>query len=274
MKKTFLISLAAALLPLVAGAQVVITSAGQTYSQDFDWTTGGTQSSKTWTDNSATQSVDNWVGNSTGWYSETSNFEVANGVQVGGDTLRNFFFTTDRPDRILGGRPTGGGGPIIIGLRLTNNTGADIGSFDLSYELEVAGTRTLVTTRQVHSVVEYFSGTPSNWITDTFTSVAGLQIDFAPTVYTETEGTFKVVNNPDDPNPGNYISSAGVTDQTLTWANGQDLWIRWTLTGDNSDFNVGLDNVSFTAVPEPATYALLSGLAVLGLIALRRRRRD
>jgi hypothetical protein len=63
-----------------------------------------------------------------------------------------------------------------------------------------------------------------------------------------------------------------VSNQSFAWANGQDLWIRWTFTGDNADFNVGIDNVSFVAVSEPTAWALLAG-SLTALVVFRRRRK-
>jgi hypothetical protein len=38
-------------------------------------------------------------------------------------------------------------------------------------------------------------------------------------------------------------------------------------------YDVGIDDVHITAVPEPSAYAALAGLGVLGFAAYRRRRR-
>jgi hypothetical protein len=271
---------AAAALATTAQAQVIYS--GGNYTQNFNWSTGGNGTgSATWANNAASQLVPGgvtWTGNSTGWYAgngtaDSTSIRYGNGVQTTNTSLiNNLFFTSGETDRILGGRPSGAG-PLVLALRLTNNTGSTLTSFDLSYELEVAGTRTQVPTRGVHSTVGYFLGNPTYWGNATATGISGLSIDFYPSVYATTNGTFSPVNNPSDPNPGNYTASASVSNQAFSWANGQDLWIRWTITGDNADFNVGIDNVSFVAVPEPTTWALLAA-GLSALVIFRRRRND
>src|SRR5690606_2056301 len=72
-----------------------------------------------------------------------------------------------------------------------------------------------------------------------------------------------------------------VTDHILTivggWAPGTDLWLRWSmpeaLTPSARSGMLSIDNLSLTAhaVPEPAIYAVFTGL-VGGLLVLRRRR--
>lgn len=281
MKTTHLIPLASLLAATSAFAQVNYSTSGSAYSQNFDWTTGGSNT-VSWTNNAATQPATNWVSgaSSLGWYAgssnnaDSTNFRVGNGNSTSNsqDVVSNFYYTTDQTDRVFGGRPTSTGGSTVLALRLTNNTGSILDSFNLSYELEVVGTRTLVTTRGVQSSVGYILGTPTNWNSDAATAVGGLSINFIPSEYAVTEGSFQPINNPSNPNPGDFLTSAAVSNQSFSWANGQDLWIRWTITGDNSDFNVGIDNVSFTAIPEPGTLALV-GLALTALAVFRRRTR-
>jgi hypothetical protein len=59
---------------------------------------------------------------------------------------------------------------------------------------------------------------------------------------------------------------------------GQELWLSWGSYGVHLGTPVhglGLDNVSVSfasSVPEPASYAAVSGSLILGFAALRRRR--
>ncbi|CAA6692578.1 MULTISPECIES: PEP-CTERM sorting domain-containing protein [unclassified Lentimonas] len=43
------------------------------------------------------------------------------------------------------------------------------------------------------------------------------------------------------------------------------------LTGSSATSNIDLDAINFSVVPEPGTYALLSGICALGFVMLRRR---
>ena len=59
----------------------------------------------------------------------------------------------------------------------------------------------------------------------------------------------------------------------LTWNSGESLWIRWedfAVTG--ADAQLAIDNFSVAAIPEPSTYALILGVATLGLVGFRRWR--
>lgn len=264
MKTTKLITFASLLAATSAFAQVSYTTSGATYSQDFNWTTG-TGSAVGWVDNAATQTHANWVpgASSLGWYSGftgTDTFNATNGTDNnGGSLLSNFFFVKEDADRSLGGRPTGGAGGLILGLRLTNNTGATLSEFTLGYALEVTNQRDATVANTANFA--YNVGTPTNWDTDTFTAFAGLNA---------TTPLVPVATNVDGNAAGNRVAVSD-TVTGLTWANGTDLWLRWTVPNVTNGPNVGLDDLSFSAIPEPGTLALV-GIA-LGVLMLFRRRR-
>jgi hypothetical protein len=79
-------------------------------------------------------------------------------------------------------------------------------------------------------------------------------------------------------NDGNSVGVVALGgDIALDWQPGQTLWLSWIdYNSAGFDHGLAIDNVSVsaavTAVPEPASYALM-GAGLLGLAALQRRRR-
>ena len=71
------------------------------------------------------------------------------------------------------------------------------------------------------------------------------------------------------------FTSLSNTVSGISWAAAEVLWLRWrqqNLSGN--DAQMALDDLSFTAVPEPSTYAMLVlAAAGLGAHLARRRRR-
>ena len=64
------------------------------------------------------------------------------------------------------------------------------------------------------------------------------------------------------------LSAVSISD----WGNNQALWLTWqTATAAGSSQGIAIDNLSFSAVPEPSTVTMV-GLGLLGMLSLRRRR--
>jgi hypothetical protein len=61
----------------------------------------------------------------------------------------------------------------------------------------------------------------------------------------------------------------------INWAPGTSLWLRWRDPNDpGSDHGMAIDNFSFSAVPEPTTFALVGlGMGAAGLVSRRLRRK-
>ncbi|MCD8481503.1 MAG: PEP-CTERM sorting domain-containing protein [Verrucomicrobia bacterium] len=58
---------------------------------------------------------------------------------------------------------------------------------------------------------------------------------------------------------------------SISWAPGQELWLRWNFPNQANQHHVGGIN-NLTVIPEPSTYAAIFGLVMLGFVAWRRRR--
>lgn len=254
----------------ISSAAVSYPVLGSSYTQDFD--------SLQRSDPNGTDFP--WANNDTipGWYvlqqdlntSTTTTFtsyRSNNGVGGYGSRLQSFGGVTSS-DRALGSQNRNDGFQnIYFGLLLTNDTGGTITGFNLQYAGEQwrrignhaadvmtfdyqifdAGTVTLDEASGWTSVPELAFTSPSTGTTSG--NVAG-------------NGAGRVEFDED-------ISG-------IDWAPGQQIWLRWTDSSPGDTVANGLrqhgmaiDDVSFTAVPEPSA-ALLG---VFGSLVLLRRRR-
>jgi MYXO-CTERM domain-containing protein len=178
----------------------------------------------------------------------------------------NLGLSASSSDRALGTSPTGNAA-MELQLVLANNTGADINSFNISYDIRRFTTTADNNTGYDAGPDKGIEELPGYWLFysldggATFTNVASLDPTLA------------------GPNGIIVPNSVGVTNVPQTtvtlgglWTNGGNLTLRWlddNAESPSPDQILGLDNVSVTQTPEPATMSLLA----VGALALIRRRR-
>ncbi|MDQ3221728.1 MAG: endonuclease, partial [Acidobacteriota bacterium] len=108
-------------LAAISYPQVSLNAINTPYSQDFD-TLAASGLGNTFTDNSTIP----------GWYSTLSAYHAGSGTNNAG-TLYSFGTASSSTERALGSVAAGGTGTIHYGVRLKNDTGAQITSLDISF---------------------------------------------------------------------------------------------------------------------------------------------
>lgn len=246
-------------------AQVSYSDTNNTYTQDFN--SLGTNSSSVWANNTTLA----------GWYALgplTNPVVISN--QTGSGTtgiLANFGSTATATDRSLGwvfANSIGAAGTFAsIGFGISNSTGLTLESFSLAYTgREWRGYSNNTPTLSFQYKI---GGTFDN---DATNSLSG---NTAWTDFTGLDFILPVTNNNlrVDGSVAPNFTAISNTVSGLSWLNDEVLWVRWrqqNLAG--TDAQMALDDLSFTAVPEPTTYAMLAlAAAGFGAHVIRRRRR-
>jgi hypothetical protein len=261
-----LVLLGAVVTAPMASAAIVISSAGQSYNQNFDTLTVAT-TSQSWA-NDATLS--GWsLFNGTG--AAITSYVGGNG----GSNAGSFYSlgAASSTDRALGGIGSGGtyfGSPAsgavagYVAASFTNSSGLALSGFTLSFDGEQW--RNGGNTSAQAMVLEYGFGSSFSAVTSWL--APGGAFDWTSPVATATAAA---VNG----NVAGWVAGRGGTVSTV-WNAGDTLWVRWIERNDaGNDHGLAIDNFSFTAgaapVPVPAALPLLlSGVAFIGA-ALRRR---
>jgi hypothetical protein len=246
MKSTTLLHCVAVLaFPFIANSSIV------TYSQNFDsLTTAGA-----------------WANDSTlaGWHVYTSATASIStfGLNTGTTTTAGFysFGSASASDRAIGFATSNaftgsaGSGNNYMVLRAISNAPTSITSFSLSYDGEQWRKENNAAT---HSLVVEYSINATSFTDGTATWTAIPSATFASPIVGATAAT--AINGNDSANR----QSISVPNIPVSLAEGGSLYIRWVDLNDaGNDHMLAIDNVSFTAVPEPATYALLLGALAL-----------
>lgn len=256
MKKLItIIGIAAATLAGAPG-QVLYTTG--TYSQDFDSLVNS--GSGAWTNNSTL----------TGWFTQTDATPsitsiAANTGSTTAGGLYSFGIGTN-VDRALGYAPTntffGNPGNGYVGVRIQNNNSFTLTSFNLSYTGEQwrlengAAAGTLVVQYKVDAT-SITDATGWTSLTDlTFTSP-------------KTNGTTGAL----DGNAAGNFSNLSISNVPVSISAGSNIFFRWVdANNTGNDQFLAVDNVSFSAIPEPSTWVLIFLGAGFGLWNIRRRR--
>lgn len=207
----------------VGWGQISITSLPQTYSQNFDVL--GTTAIVTFTNNTTL----------TGWYITTTKLPINTG-STNANSCYNFgvLGTNALTDRSLGAISTSTS--HRFGLRIANNSGTSITSFNISFTGEqwrayTSGTLTF----------DYQTGsTVTSLTTGTWTTFNSL--DFA-SLSTHATGAATDGNN------SSYRTSKSAT-LTVTVPTGTEILFRWNRVGSSSP-GLGIDDLSITANGTP-----------------------
>jgi hypothetical protein len=249
-----------------AQAAFIYGVSGQAYTQNFDTlpTSATTNTTFTFQQSPATDGG----GGLNGWYYQISTTaypatltgSATNGGLGGGTTAPLSMGSLSATDRAFGFQNNGS----HMVLQLRNNTGTTLTSFSLDFAGENWRSSTSTQIGSSNVAFAYFlSGnatTLTNFTTDTWT--ADTQFDFK-------EPTSAGSNAAIDGNAAiNRVTRSGVV-SNIAWQPGTDLYLRWSRV--NGGAMLGLDDFTFSAVPEPGTAGLIAVAIPLMLRRYRRR---
>ena len=234
-----------------SSAQVLYSTAGSSYAQDFNTlaTTGG---STTWVNNSTL----------TGWslFSTASSSTPVTTIAIDNGTPNTGGFysygSTSATDRALGGQASGtfygssissGNVAGYIAVNLRNTTGSSLSRITVGFDGEQWANGGNATAQSM--VMEYGFGSSFSGVS-TWTAAPAAFNWSSPVV--SASGTSRVVL--DGNVAANRVAGVGGT-LTLAsaWATATDLWIRWIERNDSgNDHALAIDNFSFSAAASSA----------------------
>lgn len=190
------------------------------------------------------------------------------GANVG--TTGNTFYllkpTASETDTAFGGKVATTDAGKNLTLFAQNNTGGAIAGFDLSW-----------------TYLQYDAGNRPSTLSFSYSLdnvsyiTLGITVDSGALTYTATELTG--LNS----GSGSFIYTTSILSSNTVihidladdLANGADIYFRFTwagtTTGGGNNAHLGIDNFSLAAVPEPSSFALLIGSALMLRVVRRKR---
>lgn len=254
----------AATASLSEAAPVVVTTGGQSYSQNFDTLTTSTTAGQAWS-NGVT--LAGWhLFNASG--TAITSYTGGNGTSNAGSFYS--FGASGASDRALGGLGSGGayfGSPAAgslagyIALEIKNTAGSALNGFTLAFDGEQWRNGGNASAQAM--VFEYGFGSTfggvSTW------NAPGSAFDWSSPVNSVSAAAV-------DGNVAGRVSGRGGS-VSLVWANDATLWLRWAERNDfGNDHGLAIDAVQFTAgtAPTPVPIPPAIGLLLAGAAALQR----
>lgn len=245
-------------------ASVIISSIGETYSEDFNSLGNESISNPfTFVDNST---ILGWTVNSKEMDENSDQYQAGDGSSSTGEVY-SFGSDTDI-DRAIGYVGSVGNDFFNVALTLENATGGLIDTVNISFTGEqwrsggdTADNQNLLTFS--YRIFDSGLGSlPTSTDQSGWTEVPTLA--FAAPQQSAPAGAL------DGNSPANQTSFNDVPISNLPWDDGQELWIRFSGgDGSGSDAGLAIDDFSAQVIPEPTTTALLA----LGALFLGFRRR-
>ena len=229
MSKVILVAACCSGIVREAQAQVNLTFASATYTQNFDGLPNS--GTPTWTDNTT---LAGWYASNASGSISTQTYSIGNGSGTAGGHYS--FGTTSATDRAFGNltTATAPNTTLYMGLRLKNN---DASKTITSITIRYTGEEWRENANNQSLVFGYLVGATS-LTAGTWTAATGL--DFAPPV--------AVTASARDGNNATYRTTKTLTINFPTpIAVGQEVWIRWSKAGNNNSCGLAVDDLSVAA---------------------------
>jgi len=264
--KFVLPALGLALLCPVVAHSAAIEYTGPAYTQNFDLL--ASTGSPSWT---AGETLAGWH-----WINESGTVPSTYAAAVGNSGQQNQILSygnSGDSDRALGGQNGNGVATLYYGAQILNSTGNTLDAFSLAYTGEQwraisnESNDGLTFEYQIFNVGSGSLSAASGW-----NAVSDLNFTAPRTVSSSTNL---------DGNDSANRTSISSTVSGITWADGQEIWLRWADNNpvDNSSSSLragmAIDDLTFSAtasIPEPSGFAVVFGTLSLGFASLRRRR--
>ena len=251
----------AAMLVATSAHAAPISFTGGVYTQDFD-SLDGLSNNATWTNGSTLAGWSGFTGDSD---PDTAYTSIERNPSSGNaEGLHNLGTTQSDTERALGFRQFGESAMIVV--EFVNDTGGDLTEATVDYVGELYRIDSSDNTNIDLEFQYSLDATSPGVLTGTWTDVDSLDFEIPTT------------NQPGSGNAyldGNDADNQDVNSATFTlsspWAAGDSLYLRWWQPDGPGVSAPGLDDFEFTAVPEPASLALL-GLGGAVILTGRKRR--